>query len=350
MTRDEALQELGVEPGVPAQTIRAAYLALLRQRKPDQDPVGFRRLREAYELLRAPPVVEVASPPSSALVDEKSELRRFLEHDNADALNPVSRIKVIDALLVRRPDDFELFSWLIQEMFFAGLTREAIVEAHRFFNGPRAWTVEAAPVWLVAIELFPQTLVELWWRASGIESAPLRMAIAEMYLCSGMISESTLVMTRLLEQPAEQIKPLITRVLDVLMVFVVVNMKRAAPLVQTALLISGPETGAILIEVCQNEKARWLPNAVQFSLPDHLRLRQLPANALSKLPAEVGQRAPRLLARIQSMVVLPSAPRPNRETSEERIIKMLGIAAFIFVTLSMIYALVTGFLARRGHH
>lgn len=49
MTLEEALKELGLERIDRAEEVRAAYLRLLRERRPEQNPEGFRRLREAYE-------------------------------------------------------------------------------------------------------------------------------------------------------------------------------------------------------------------------------------------------------------------------------------------------------------
>jgi len=49
MTLDEAHRELGVERGASPDEVRRAYLRLVKTRKPEADPVGFRRLREAYE-------------------------------------------------------------------------------------------------------------------------------------------------------------------------------------------------------------------------------------------------------------------------------------------------------------
>lgn len=43
-------QVLGIAPGSSLAEVKKAYARLLRQHRPDQDPVGFRRLRDAYEL------------------------------------------------------------------------------------------------------------------------------------------------------------------------------------------------------------------------------------------------------------------------------------------------------------
>ncbi len=50
MTDEEAFERLGLEPDADPKTIKRAYHQLLRHHKPDRDPQGFRRLRDAYEL------------------------------------------------------------------------------------------------------------------------------------------------------------------------------------------------------------------------------------------------------------------------------------------------------------
>ena len=53
MTLTDAWKELGVDPGADAETVRRAYLRLIKTRKPESDPAGFQRAREAYEIARA---------------------------------------------------------------------------------------------------------------------------------------------------------------------------------------------------------------------------------------------------------------------------------------------------------
>lgn len=48
---DEALGELGLSEITDASEVRKAYLRLLKTRKPEVDPEGFMRLREAFELV-----------------------------------------------------------------------------------------------------------------------------------------------------------------------------------------------------------------------------------------------------------------------------------------------------------
>lgn len=52
MSVDEALRTLGIERGLDAAAVRSAYLRQVKLHKPESDPGGFQRVREAYELLR----------------------------------------------------------------------------------------------------------------------------------------------------------------------------------------------------------------------------------------------------------------------------------------------------------
>lgn len=52
MTLQEALAELGLEAGADPDAVRRAYLRLIKVRKPETDPQGFKRAREAYEIAR----------------------------------------------------------------------------------------------------------------------------------------------------------------------------------------------------------------------------------------------------------------------------------------------------------
>ncbi|MCA9528446.1 MAG: J domain-containing protein, partial [Myxococcales bacterium] len=52
MTFDEAMAILGVGVEAGEDGARRAYLRLVRVHKPDRDPEGFRRVREAWERVR----------------------------------------------------------------------------------------------------------------------------------------------------------------------------------------------------------------------------------------------------------------------------------------------------------
>jgi len=58
LTLADALRVLGLEPGADPKTVRRAYLKLIKQHKPEQDPAGFQRLRDAYEIARAGGIFE----------------------------------------------------------------------------------------------------------------------------------------------------------------------------------------------------------------------------------------------------------------------------------------------------
>lgn len=51
MTFEEALEVLGIAPNVGADGARRAYLRLTKTHKPERDPEGFRRIREAYDVV-----------------------------------------------------------------------------------------------------------------------------------------------------------------------------------------------------------------------------------------------------------------------------------------------------------
>lgn len=50
----QARERLGLELSADAAALRRAYRRRLAEHPPDRDPEGFRRVREAYELLAAP--------------------------------------------------------------------------------------------------------------------------------------------------------------------------------------------------------------------------------------------------------------------------------------------------------
>ncbi len=65
MTLDEAFELLGVGRDSEPDDRRRAYLRLLKKHKPETDPEGFRRLREAYELAAHAPQLFVEALPET---------------------------------------------------------------------------------------------------------------------------------------------------------------------------------------------------------------------------------------------------------------------------------------------
>jgi hypothetical protein len=72
VTLADALVELGVAATATPEEIRRAYLRLLKTRKPETDPDGFRRLREAYEAASSPGRVGVLAAIREARTDAAS--------------------------------------------------------------------------------------------------------------------------------------------------------------------------------------------------------------------------------------------------------------------------------------
>lgn len=93
MTYDEALREIGVAPGSSQEEIRRAYLRLIKVRKPETDPEGFLRLREAFELLRglpeAPPEIRFHPRPAG-----KRPVRQQAETEEV-AAEPADVVRLI---------------------------------------------------------------------------------------------------------------------------------------------------------------------------------------------------------------------------------------------------------------
>ncbi len=69
MDASEALNELGLSTPASAEAIRRAYLRAVRVHPPERDPDGFRRIREAYELLKDSPWLWHAERPARVASD-----------------------------------------------------------------------------------------------------------------------------------------------------------------------------------------------------------------------------------------------------------------------------------------
>jgi len=115
MTRDVALRELGLESGASPDEVRRAYLRRVKTRKPEADPAGFRRLREAYERALQPAAdlpahdewertdpIETPDPAESfageAVLAEKPERAEEAEDEEDAEEEPLSRIDLGEGL------------------------------------------------------------------------------------------------------------------------------------------------------------------------------------------------------------------------------------------------------------
>lgn len=90
-----ALTELGLEPGCTADAVRRAYLRTIKKHNPEEDPAGFQRAREAYDLLRALPAHALSAPsthddPDGAHHGAGNDAENDAEHAAASAAEPVT--------------------------------------------------------------------------------------------------------------------------------------------------------------------------------------------------------------------------------------------------------------------
>ena len=167
MTFDEALAQLGVAKGATADEIRRAYLRLLKTRKPETDPEGFRTLRDAYECARAPRVdieMRVSLPrPKSVVVapDEVADVLRLANGGRpkaaARALSQLYEKAAIDIRTKVPPARFTLD--LLVDLHARGATRRARRLASRFerwltaCGNSRGTLGPLVPMWILLIEL-----------------------------------------------------------------------------------------------------------------------------------------------------------------------------------------------------
>ncbi|MCK6546950.1 J domain-containing protein [Myxococcota bacterium] len=183
MSPEVALEVLGLAAPVDARAVRAAYLERLRVTKPDQKPLEFRRLREAYERLQhgyAPPSWHHAEPDEPGAGDAHQvadEAALAAEDDADDELGPeptagpddgddhddddvrvsnvdelleyvdrevppgLPRLRALDDAITWRPTDPRLYVRLFDELLDLGLERPAtgVLESLAKIDPAAAW-------------------------------------------------------------------------------------------------------------------------------------------------------------------------------------------------------------------
>lgn len=72
VTREEAREILGLASDATDEEARRAYTRLVKQHKPDRDPEGFRRVREAYECLRRVEPTSAAPLPTAPVAPSET--------------------------------------------------------------------------------------------------------------------------------------------------------------------------------------------------------------------------------------------------------------------------------------
>lgn len=172
MDFDDALRELGVDADPGDDTVRRAYLRQLKTRKPETDPQGFARLREAYETVLAiregreaprtraePLVAPVRTAESSEASEADAEPDEVLERFRAEfrALPadapPEAPVEVARRAVAALPDDEEPWLWLTRALIAGKRIPEAAAALRAAYR--RGHLVFLA----VLVEQFPQELV-----------------------------------------------------------------------------------------------------------------------------------------------------------------------------------------------
>jgi hypothetical protein len=162
LTLADALRVLGLEPGADPETVRRAYLKLIKQHKPEQDPAGFQRLRDAYEIARAggifetmviartrrdpappshsppspliawvpPPSTEPATAAAGAEAGDPFERFAVAWSRLAASAAPSERVKVAREAITALPDDPRAH-WLLASALSRSDSEEALADALR---------------------------------------------------------------------------------------------------------------------------------------------------------------------------------------------------------------------------
>jgi hypothetical protein len=134
VTLDEARAELGIDPSASPDEARRAYLRGIKTRKPETDPEGFRRLREAYERLTARATLVFGENPceedpfeeerEGASLGLESLAARLGDLPVATHLN--ERLALLREAAREFPAKAGLRWWLVEELDQAGRTWEIL--------------------------------------------------------------------------------------------------------------------------------------------------------------------------------------------------------------------------------
>lgn len=191
MTPREAHSHLGLEWPSTSTLVRQAYVKGLRLTKPDTDPVGFQRLRSAYEVLLEwlatgqAPLAEPGPPLPLAVDPWEDELQTI----GPQPFNALRRARVLEAALAQFPARLDLLPRLIDEYFIAGIddagaevVRE-VIKRMQFDSAPPAKQCVLA-CWRRLIHRSPTNLGNYYFLKVRPEGASLGdvLAVARWWL------------------------------------------------------------------------------------------------------------------------------------------------------------------------
>src|SRR4051812_21230352 len=160
MTFDEALRELGIDTSATPEEVRRAYLRGIKTRKPETDPEGFRRLREAYEIVTgalSQPQMEPDPSPEEERAEAPPELAALAARlrDLPAETHLEERLAALREAVREHPRSVGVRWWLIQELGRAGRRKEVL-------EALREGEAEGLPGFLESRAAnFPESVVDL---------------------------------------------------------------------------------------------------------------------------------------------------------------------------------------------
>ena len=218
MTFDEALKALGIEEKsrdgdepVTQSEVRKAYVAGIKRHRPEKDPEGFQRIREAYERalegLAKPgeglAVVSAATEPVAPLTAEQLRSAAAIEdiYQTLDrAKDDDARILLLTRAIKEHPGEPSL-RWNLIDLLYAigkpGAAERELLEGVKL----------GLPGFLETLAMEnPDAITDAQF--VELDQGPSRLAVARVHLAKKRPREALLAIDSLLERAAREHRPL----------------------------------------------------------------------------------------------------------------------------------------------